>query len=60
MNGPGNVYGGVNAAGADTTISYTTLEFQPRDGFRFGDTKMLDLGLQKRFSLGAPSATSCS
>ena len=46
MNGPGNVYGGVNAAGADTTISYATLEFQPRNGFRFGDTKMLDLGLQ--------------
>ena len=30
MNGPGNVYGGVNAAGAATTISYTTLEFQDR------------------------------
>jgi hypothetical protein len=47
MNGPGNVYGGVNAAGGDTTISYATLEFQPRDSFRFGDTKMLDIGLQK-------------
>ena len=52
MNGPGNVYGGINAAGADTTISYSTLEFQDRNGFRFGDTKMLDLGLQKRFSVG--------
>lgn len=52
MNGPGNVYGGVNAAGGDTTISYATLEFQDRDGFRFGDTKMLDLGLQKSVSLG--------
>jgi hypothetical protein len=53
MNGPGNVYGGLNAAGAATTISYTTLEFQPRDSFRFGDTKMLDLGLQKAFSFGS-------
>jgi hypothetical protein len=55
VNGPGNVYGGVNAAGADTTISYTTLEFQDRDGFRFGATKMLDLGLQKKFALGPSS-----
>jgi Carboxypeptidase regulatory-like domain len=53
INGPGNVYGGVNAAGADTTISYTELEFQSRAGARFGDTKMLDLGLQKSVSLGS-------
>jgi hypothetical protein len=52
MNGPGNVYGGVNAAGADTTISYATLEFQPRDSFRFNDTRMLDIGVQKGISLG--------
>jgi hypothetical protein len=52
INGPGNVYGGVNASGGDTTISYSTLEFQPRNRFRFGDTKMLDLGVQKQFSLG--------
>ena len=52
MNGPGNVYGGVNASGGDTTISYATLEFQPRDSFRFGDTKMLDIGLQKGFAIG--------
>ncbi len=51
MNGPGNVYGGVNAAGGDTTISYATLEFQPRNGFRFDDTKMLDIGVQKGFSM---------
>jgi hypothetical protein len=51
INGPGNVYGGVNAAGADTTISYTTLEFQRRGSFRFADTKMLDLGLQKSVPL---------
>ncbi len=52
MNGPGNVYGGVNATGAATTISYTTLEFQERNEFRFEDTKMLDLGVQKVFAMG--------
>jgi len=52
INGPGNVYGGVNAAGAATTISYTTLEFQDRNETRFGDTKMLDLGVQKQISFG--------
>jgi hypothetical protein len=51
INGPGNVYGGVNAAGAATTINYTTLEFQPRDKSRFEDTALLDLGLQKAFTL---------
>ena len=54
MNGPSNVPGGLNAAGtAQTTISYGTIEFQPRDSFRFGDTKILDLGFQKSFSIGA-------
>ena len=53
MNGPSNVPGGLNSAGtAQTTISYGTIEFQPRDSFRFEDTKILDLGLQKSFSLG--------
>jgi hypothetical protein len=52
INGPGNVYGGINAAGADTTITYSTLEFQERDSFRFGSTKMLDLGFQKKISIG--------
>jgi hypothetical protein len=28
INGPGNVFGGVNAAGANTTISYGTLSFE--------------------------------
>ena len=49
INGPGAVYGGVNAAGAATTISYTTLEFQDRDAFRFDPIKLLDLGAQKVF-----------
>jgi hypothetical protein len=53
INGPGNVYGGVNAAGNATTISRSTVEFQPRDAERFEDTKMLDLGVQKEFTLGA-------
>jgi carboxypeptidase family protein len=51
INGPGNVYGGVNAAGAATTISYNTLELQPRDGTRFEPIKILDLGVQKVFNL---------
>jgi hypothetical protein len=54
MNGPANVPGGLNSAGtAQTLISYSTIEFQPRDGFRFGDTKILDLGLQKSVSIGS-------
>ncbi len=52
MDGPGNVYGGVNAAGGATTISYTTLEFQDRNATRIEDTKMLDLGVQKVFRVG--------
>ena len=53
MDGPGNVYGGVNAAGDATTISYTTLEFQDRNATRIEDTKLLDLGVQKIFRVGA-------
>ncbi len=52
INGPGPVYGGVNAAGAPTTITRyrnSTLEFQPRDAFRFDPIKLLDLGVQKVF-----------
>ena len=50
INGPGQVYGGVNpTTGAATTISYGTLEFQPRDATRFDPIKLLDLGVQKVF-----------
>jgi len=52
MDAPLSVYGGVNASGVATPLSYTTLEFQPRDSFRFEDTKMLDLSLQQNLSLG--------
>ena len=52
MDGPGNVYGGVNAAGNPTTISYTTLEFQNRNETRIEDTKMLDLGVQYVLRVG--------
>ena len=41
-NGPGAVYGGTTG-----TISYSTLEYQPRDAFRFKPTKLLDLSAQK-------------
>jgi hypothetical protein len=47
INGPGNVYGGVNAAGNNTTISYGTLEFEKRGTTRLKPTQLLDLGLQK-------------
>ena len=50
INGPGSVYGGVNAlTGAATTISYTTLEYQDRNAYRFDPIKLLDLGAQKVF-----------
>jgi hypothetical protein len=52
INGPGAVSGGLSATGTATTINRTTVEFQPRDAFRFAATKMLDLGLQKRVSIG--------
>jgi hypothetical protein len=54
INGPGQVYGGVNAAGNPTTITYgansnNTIEVFSRDKERFKPTKVLDLGLQKQF-----------
>jgi hypothetical protein len=47
INGPGSVYGGISSSGANTTISYGTLEYQPRDDSRFATTKLLDLSAQK-------------
>jgi hypothetical protein len=47
INGPGAVYGGINATGAGTTITYNTLELTARDAERFKPIKVLDLGLQK-------------
>jgi hypothetical protein len=47
INGPGAVYGGLNAAGAATTISYGTLLFESRGTERLKPVKLLDLGLQK-------------
>jgi len=52
VNGPGAVYGGVNANGAATTISYTTLEFQDRGIARLKPVNLLDLGLQKALKIG--------
>ena len=53
INGPGQVYGGVNATGAATTINYGngSLEFQERGSTRFEDTAILDLGVQKIVTL---------
>jgi len=50
MNGPGNVYGGINTAGGNTTISRATIQFQPANATRFERTELLDLSLQKTFS----------
>ncbi|MEO7275845.1 MAG: hypothetical protein ABIX28_26060, partial [Vicinamibacterales bacterium] len=52
INGPGSVYGGLNAAGAATTISYGTLEVEPRGTTRFKPVNLLDLGIQKALKFG--------
>ena len=52
INGPGAVYGGVNASGAATTISYPTLEAEPRGSTRFPPVNLLDLGVQKVLKFG--------
>jgi hypothetical protein len=54
INGPGNVYGGVNAAGGPTTISYGqgSLRVEPDGNTRLEPQKLLDIGLQKTFNFG--------
>lgn len=54
INGPGNVYGGVNSADNPTTISYGqgSLQVEPRGSTRLKPQKLLDLGLQKTFNFG--------
>ena len=47
INGPGQVYGGVNANGAPTTITYNTLQFDRRGTWRFDRENLVDLGLAK-------------
>jgi hypothetical protein len=52
INGPEDVYGGVNANGAVTTFDYGTIEFRPRDqNDRYDPVALLDLSLQKTFTL---------
>jgi hypothetical protein len=46
ITGPGAVYGGTTG-----TINYATLETDPRDTFRFDAVRLLDLGVQKTFSM---------
>jgi Carboxypeptidase regulatory-like domain len=51
VNGPGGVYGGVNANGtAASLITYNTLTFQPAGSTRLPPTKLLDLSAQKVFT----------
>jgi hypothetical protein len=45
INGPGAVYGGTTG-----TITYNTLELEPRGSTRLAPTKILDLSAQKTFS----------
>jgi len=49
ITGPGNVFGGVGQSqlGGNT---YANLTFQPRNTVRFGNQKLLDVGVQKAFS----------
>jgi hypothetical protein len=46
INGPGTVPGGTTG-----TINRATLEYTARDAFRFEPVKLLDLGVQKIFSM---------
>jgi hypothetical protein len=55
IDGPGEVYGGVDEDGEDTTIDIDELEFQDRGSTRFEATTLLDLGLQKTFVLSGTS-----
>ncbi len=50
VNGPGQVYGGVNASGANTTINRNTLQFQERGTTRFERNILWDMGIHKTFT----------
>jgi hypothetical protein len=52
INGPGSVYGGLNATGGATTINRTTIEIEPRGSTRYKPVHLLDLGVQKAFKAG--------
>ena len=49
INGPGSGLRRRERDRCATTISYTTLEFQDRNAYRFDPIKLLDLGAQKVF-----------
>ncbi|HYN10217.1 MAG TPA: carboxypeptidase regulatory-like domain-containing protein [Vicinamibacterales bacterium] len=56
LNGPGSVYGGVNASGAATTLSgnqqpYNTLRIEAADATRLDLINLLDLGVHKVIAL---------
>ena len=53
INGPGAIYGGVNANGAATTINRNTVELEPRGTTRLEPVKLLDLGVQKAIKFDA-------
>jgi hypothetical protein len=54
IDGPQDVYGGLNAAGNVTTFDYDPIEFRPRDqNDRFDPVALLDLSLQKTFDVAS-------
>ena len=51
ITGPGQVYGGINPnTGANTTISYGSLQFEKRGTTRYEQSKIWDLGVHKTFT----------
>ncbi len=50
INGPGQVYGGVNSSGNTTTINYGTLNFEPTGTTRYERTVLWDMGIHKTFT----------
>jgi hypothetical protein len=50
IDGPGQVYGGLNNSGNPTTINYGVLQFEPNGSTRFERTVLWDLGIHKTFT----------
>jgi hypothetical protein len=53
INGPGQVFGGLDSDGDATTISYDELEFEPRGTTRLKPVNLLDLSVAKTLRMGA-------
>jgi hypothetical protein len=53
IDGPGEVYGGVDSDGELDPIEYDTLNFQDVNEVRYDAAPILDLGLHKTFTIGS-------